>query len=255
MKKIIFNCVPPPFRTDLPAAAFSALKIWLSRNNIESSIVYWNLKLYNIQADFIRNYTGLLGISNDLSLYVNYFVYKSDDPLLYDSFRKTLQGTSSRFIGDNIDYYDDHIQHFSVRVDDLIDHTLSKINISEVTCWGFSMKLDGWIVSSIIANKIKKLSPNTVIIIGGINTKNNALAFLENFPQFDIAMWGEGEEPLHHLLKVINNNSHDYESVPNIAYRQSGVIVFSSNKNNKYTNLSELNLYPDYDEYFHQKKN
>jgi len=253
MKKIIFNCVPP-FRTDLPAAAFSVLKAWLAKYNINSSIIYWNLKLNNMQADFIRNYSGLLGISNDLSLYVSYLVHKSNNLFLYDSFKKILQAASPRFIGDNIGYYDDHIQRFSVKIDLLIENTLSKIDTTEVACWGFSMKLDGWIVSSIIAEKIKRIAPNIPIIIGGINTKKNAQAFLENFPQFDIAMWGEGEEPLRSLVKAICSNNNDYDSIPNIAYRRGNVVVFSKKTNNEFINLSESDFYPDYDDYFNEKK-
>lgn len=49
--------------------------------------------------------------------------------------------------------------------------------------------------------KIKEKSPSAVIVVGGIGTKEAAIAYLQNFAQFDIAMWGEGEIPLLHLTE------------------------------------------------------
>jgi hypothetical protein len=85
----------------------------------------------------------------------------------------------------------------------IIDATLAeKINLSDTLLCGFSMKMDSWLVSSIIAEKMKKIAPELPIIIVGINTKCTAQIFLKCFPQFDMAVRGEGEIA---LLQVTNN--------------------------------------------------
>lgn len=69
------------------------------------------------------------------------------------------------------------------------------------------------------ADKIKNAAPNISIVIGGINTRKNAEILLKNFPQFDIAMWGEGEISIIELARTIESQENNYQSIPNIAYR------------------------------------
>lgn len=80
---------------------------------------------------------------------------------------------------------------------------------------GFSMNLFQWIPASILAKEIKILYPNCKIAIGGIGNPNLAKAFLQNFPQFDFALWGEGEISLVKLAFNLDNPA----IVPHMAYR------------------------------------
>jgi radical SAM superfamily enzyme YgiQ (UPF0313 family) len=254
MKKVILNCVPP-FVTYRPSPPLSILKSWLTKYQFESSIIYWNLYFNNLQRDFVWNNPRVFDTSNDLALYVNYIICKSENINLYNGFQKMLEGFFPNNFNDNPRFYGEHMNTFTLKMDEMIDLTLSNIDIlTDTLLWGFSMKMDGWIVSSIIADKIKKIAPNIPILIGGINTKENAKVFLENFLQFDIAMWGEGEMPLVELVNTINSDRNDYINVNNIAYRNKGSIIFSKKRNNCFVNLSDDIIYPDYDDYFLQKK-
>lgn len=251
MKKIILNCVPP-FGTNIPSPPLSILKSWLTKYGINSSIIYWNLLLSKLQHDFVWNNPKIMDTSNNLALYINYIIFKSKKSVLQESFKQVLQGYSPQYCNDN--YYYNHMQKFAERMDEAIDIKLSKINIYDTLLWGFSIKMDGWIAASIIADKIKKIAPEIPIVIGGINTKKNAQVFLDNFSQFDIAVWGEGEEPLIQLAKTIESGEKDYSNTNNIAYRDKGSISFSQKRNKYFSDMSEDNIYPNYDDYFLQRK-
>jgi hypothetical protein len=77
MKKVVLNCVPP-FAVYRPSPPLSILKSWLPRSSFDSSIIYGNLLFNNIQKNFVWNNPKVLDTSNDLALYVNYIICKSE---------------------------------------------------------------------------------------------------------------------------------------------------------------------------------
>lgn len=253
-KRIIFNCVTP-FDTHLPSPALSILKSWLTKHRTSSSIVYWNLHFKKLHNDFVWNNPAILGNSHKLALPVNYIVNRADNNVLNESLKKILQGVSPRFIDDAPEFYDRHMQKYADKMDEIIDDILCRIDFSEVLCFGFSIKMDGWAMSSIIAKRIKIIAPDMLIIIGGVSTRKDAEAFLSSFLQFDIAMWGEGEGPLIELIETLKSDKRDFVNVSNIAYRDSdSSLVFSKKRNNHYLDLSTEDVFPDYDDYFVQKR-
>lgn len=253
MKNIILNCLPP-FGINIPSPALSILKSHLLKNNFSTSVIYWNLLFHKSQTDFVWNNPKVLeDISNELAIYVNYIISKMDNDILQDSFKQILRGYSPHYYNNDYEYYESHITRFINEIDNIIDTNISKINFDETLFCGFSIKMDGWIAASIIAEKIKNTAPNIPIIIGGINTKKNAEVMLKNFPQFDIAMWGEGEMSIIELARTIDNKENNYQSIPNIAYREHDNIKTSNNVKVSFSNLSEENLYPNYDDYFLQR--
>lgn len=146
------------------------------------------------------------------------------------------------------------MQSFVSKTDKLIEDILSDIDMSEILFFGFSIKMDGWLVSSIIAKKIKKIAPDIPIVVGGINTKKQAKAFLECFPVFDVAIWGEGEGPILQLAEEIDSGRRDYDNVSHALYRVNETIFHSQKPNNYFMNLSQSDVYPDYSDYFIPKK-
>lgn len=253
MKKIILNCVPP-FACNMPSPAMSILKSWLTKNGHDSSVIYWNMHLYKLQSDFVWNKPSTFETSSQLGLYVNYMLNKSKDSFLINCFKKIIQCSSPRYLTDDPLYYDMHMAKFADKMDDVIDTILSEIDFSETLMFGFSLKLDGWIFSSIVAEKVKKIAPEIPILVGGISTKEKAKSLLENFTQFDMAMWGEGEEPLVKVVEMLKKGKNNYSELINTAYRSQEGVLFSENKNNYYIDLSEQDMYPDYSDYFKQKK-
>lgn len=75
-KKVVLNCVPPT-ESFLPSPALSILKSWLAINNINSSVIYWNLHFLYLQNDFVWNNSNILGESNSYTLYTNYIICQS----------------------------------------------------------------------------------------------------------------------------------------------------------------------------------
>lgn len=251
MKNVILNCVTP-FATHLPSLALSILKSWLAEHEIASTIIYWNLHFLNLHNDFVLNDPDTFGNSHSLALLVNYIAMKDGSKTLKESFEMVQQGDHPRFIGNDVEYYEEHMRKFSEKMDEMIENILSSVNFSEICYFGFSAKMDTWLMSSIIAKKIKEKSPKTPIIIGGVANKKEAEAFLSSFSQFDIAIWGEGETPLLQLLNCIDKNQN-LEYVSNIAYRDPNFnIIFSKRHNKDFMDLSIKNFYPDYDDYFSQ---
>ena len=70
MKRIILNCVPP-FACNIPSPAISILKSWLTKKGYKSTVIYWNLRFYRLQGDFVWNKPSVLETSSQLGLYVN----------------------------------------------------------------------------------------------------------------------------------------------------------------------------------------
>ena len=238
----------------MPSPAMSILKSWLTKNGYDSSVIYWNMHLYKLQSDFVWNKPSTFETSSQLGLYVNYMLNKSKDSFLINCFKKIIQCSSPRYLTDDPLYYDMHMAKFADKMDDVIDTILSEIDFSETLMFGFSLKMDGWIFSSIVAEKVKKIAPEIPILVGGISTKEKAKSLLENFTQFDMAMWGEGEEPLVKVVEMLKEGKNNYSELINTAYRSQEGVLFSENKNNYYIDLSEQDMYPDYSDYFKQKK-
>lgn len=135
---------------------------------------------------------------------------------------------------------------------EIIDNLLLSIDFSEVICFGFSMKMDQWIFASIIAERIKEIDSSIPIVIGGINTKDSALTYLEKFHQFDYAIWGEGETPLLELMHFLERTqpTTTLQEVSNIAYKSDNKVLFSPKRNNQYLDMTDLLLFPDFSDFF-----
>ncbi|MHA1145184.1 MAG: cobalamin-dependent protein [Candidatus Helarchaeota archaeon] len=74
-----------------------------------------------------------------------------------------------------------------------------------------------------IAELIKKQRPDAKIIIGGYTATYYAREILENFPDIDAVIRGEGEVP---FLKYVSSlkNGKDFTDVPNLTYRKGDKI-------------------------------
>lgn len=117
-------------------------------------------------------------------------------------------------------FWDEHMHQYAQKFEELLNEIIDKYDFDNILYFGLEVNLYQWVCSSIIAEKIKEKSPSAVIVVGGIGTKEAAIAYLQNFAQFDIAMWGEGEIPLLHLTEKISDDKTDeLSSIGNIAYR------------------------------------
>ncbi len=252
MKKIILNCTTPLY-VDFPCAALSVLKTYLKKREYNVEVIYWNLIFYDLQNEFLWNNIKVINDENILLLYYNYVAVSKKNKYLYQNVKSVLKSLNPNHLS-NCHYYDDHMRLFAQKTEDMLENILSEYHPSDILYYGFTMKLDQWFVASIIADKIKTKRPNSIIVVGGINTKEAAVVYLENFNQFDFAMWGEGELPLLQLSEFIEHNRYDFFKIKHIAYRNESGIKCSTAHDNEYVDLSDSGLLPDYEDYFRWKK-
>ena len=88
--------------------------------------------------------------------------------------------------------------------------------------------------------------------MGGIGNKNTAVKFMENFNQFDFALWGEGENALFELVNKLEKGENSWNEIPNLVYREQGEIVLSENRRVNFADLSGRDVRPDYKDFFEQ---
>lgn len=70
------------------------------------------------------------------------------------------------------------------------------------------------------AANLRKVMPDTVIWAGGPEVSYDAAAFLQENPQFDGVMIGEGERTFHRILQYYVDNEGTLAEIPGIAYRK-----------------------------------
>jgi radical SAM superfamily enzyme YgiQ (UPF0313 family) len=75
-----------------------------------------------------------------------------------------------------------------------------------------------------IARRIKARAPEIKIIVGGPHISSMGVETLERFPEFDVAVNGEGERILVELLKAYESGS-PLSSVGGLLYRANGTIL------------------------------
>lgn len=252
--KIILNWMPPAM-IEAPSPSMSVLKQYLQNNEFEVEIIYWNLKFAELQSQFLwMNQPSFLGREQDsLMLFFNYLAINHNDKQAYNYVKAYLMALKPQYIGHQDDHFDIHMKYYANKVDLLLNDTIDKIVTSEVLYYGLSVNLYQWICSSIIAKKIKQKDKNGIIVIGGIGTKNAAIAYLENFNVFDYAIWGEGEIPLLILSNELSNLNLNETALINTAFRKEDLVTTYEKQKNEYIDLSSLIIRPDFSNYIELK--
>ena len=74
-----------------------------------------------------------------------------------------------------------------------------------------------------LSRRIKAARPEIKILVGGPHISSMGYETLERFPEFDVAVVGEGEVILSQLLRKLDNNQSPRD-VPNIIYREDGQV-------------------------------
>ena len=246
----------PPAMINMPSPSMSVLKKYLTENGYDVTIIYWNIKFLKLQQDFLWGNTSV-GLNNELLselIFYNYLAIKYKDNEAYAKVKAALLALKPNFI--TVDPYlcDKQMINYADKFEDFIKKEITNIDFSEVLFVGMSVNLYQWICSSIIAQKIKEISPNIPIIIGGIGTKDSAVSYLEEFKQFDIAIWGEGEYLLKQIADILadGTNYSLLQQLSHIAYRTDGRVVASQGKTFEYVDLDNTKYYPEFDDYIRQ---
>lgn len=152
-----------------------------------------------------------VGLANEFLselIFYNYLAIKYKDNEAYAKVKAALLALKPKFITVDLYLCDKQMINYADKFEDFIKKEITNIDFSEVLFVGMSVNLYQWICSSIIAQKIKEISPNIPIIIGGIGTKDSAVSYLEEFKQFDIAIWGEGEYLLKQIADILADGTN-----------------------------------------------
>jgi radical SAM superfamily enzyme YgiQ (UPF0313 family) len=138
-----------------------------------------------------------------------------------------------------------NISDLKKKIFDLVDSELKTLDINNVILFGFSAKFYQWIPGMILAKKLRINFPGIKIIIGGLNSQNEAVAVMEICPYFDFGIWGEGEYPLLELLNGLEHkDSNLFKSVPRLVYRADKGLESTTN-HSRYADFSDY-IFPDY---------
>ncbi len=78
-----------------------------------------------------------------------------------------------------------------------------------------------------LADSLKKVLPNSVIVCGGPEVSYDCRNFLEENSAFDIVLYGEGEKPFLYLTEYFLGK-RNIEDVSNAVYRKNGEIFENS---------------------------
>ncbi|ARK31528.1 B12-binding domain-containing radical SAM protein [Halalkalibacter krulwichiae] len=78
-----------------------------------------------------------------------------------------------------------------------------------------------------VINLLKKVLPNTKIILGGPEVSYDVKEWLTSLENVDFIVVGEGEETFKHLLEEINS-TEKYHMVFGLAYRKEGEVILTA---------------------------
>ena len=97
------------------------------------------------------------------------------------------------------------------------DEVVEQVIAEKPAFVGITLFTVGTWVASEIAQKIKARCPDIKIIVGGPHVSSMGAETIERFPEFDVAVVGEGEEIIVRLLKAYREGA-DLSTVPALIY-------------------------------------
>ncbi len=193
----------PPYRRDIPNPALGYLKGFLQSKGVPVQNVYWNLIL-DEEMQALQNFLG------------NYRLI----PTLYRTYLgplytiKKLCGVSSHTTLDALFSLCTTAQEREKITESVISKIDKTLHTMTDPIHGFTVKTHQWLLMHYIIQRLKKLNPETTIIVGGIINEEQGRTYMDVFDYIDYVVWGEGETPLYHLV-----TAQDVHHVPNILYR------------------------------------
>lgn len=254
-KNILLNWLPPALE-DSPSPSMSVLKKYLENNGYNVTVIYWNV----ILRDHIKAFMNLTfdTLSQDISKLIPFFANisinhndgDSLDRIIYYLINENPKLHSLGYDG----VKQNLIENLAI-FNKTIEFEIDKINIETYSAAGFSVQFSQWIASSTIIDIIKKRKGDLKIISGGFGTKDEAMAFMNNFNSYDFALWGEGEISLTLLSNYITKGDIILDNIPHLVFREEGKIKTSKAKGvfpeldecqhdiSDYFNLINSNLY------------
>lgn len=247
--RVILNWMLPAIPS-FPSPAMSVLKSQLKTKGIEVKVVYWNFHLLPI----VEHYWGRsIGDYDDhlvfyLSPIFAYIALEMEDHEaierqheFWNNQHKEQPKPANEFLS--------HIQNCASLLKQTVAEVIEQYDYEHCLFVGFYQKLFQMYGADVVARLIKQENPHTPIVLGGIDTKDEALAAMDNFPVYDYALWGEGEVTLMNLVDMLSGKIAN-EDVGNFVWRDEQELKVSR-PNRTFVQLDE-SVIPDYSDYFEQ---
>ncbi|MDR2057511.1 MAG: radical SAM protein [Dysgonamonadaceae bacterium] len=253
MNTLILNCLPP-VNIDWPSPPLSILKSFLTNNGYEGiKVFYWNIFLDNYNKDFLKIDHPINNDYINILFFLNYIAIQNNDKEAFDRVKYVYRSFAPQLINEDT-FFDQHLKQSALKLHELIVSELNNLDIHNCKLFGVSAKLFQLIPANVICELVKKLNPSTTILIGGIGTKDEALAIMRNFTFYDLAIWGEGEYSLCQLYQnVLDKKDENNKDIPFLIYREGESLKMSASREKKFFDLNS-SIVPDYSDFFVQNR-
>lgn len=246
---IILNWMLPAIPS-FPSPAMALLKSQLQAMGYEVKVVYWNFKLMPVVEHYWSRATE--DYEDHLIYYLSpifaYWAIELEDNnallLMREYWNKNNKGKEK-----SEGAFKAHILENVAMLKSTVGSVLREYHYNRCLFAGYYQKLFQMYGADIVSREQKRLYPNSTAVLGGIDTKDEALASMDNFPAFDYALWGEGEITLQNLALMLRGQMEKTD-VGNLAWRETEGIMLSK-PNNSFVALDE-SVIPDYGDYFEQ---
>lgn len=253
--ELIFHYLPPG-AVEQPSAAFSILKSFMESKGYKSTVNYWNILFQNIQKRILSEFDLTdSNIKNDSLLALSPFLYLlSNQHRDKQAQRKVLDFLKCAYpemIIRDKDFFGSYLENASSTFLTTFQSELRKLCKNPRIIHGFTARFDQWISATAISKIIKTISPSALIIIGGLDSKEEAVSVMKIADNFDFAIWGEGEHSFLSLCESLKKKNSDYSAVKNLVFRKNNKICCSGSSCHSDNVPFDLNsISPDYDDYF-----
>ena len=103
--------------------------------------------------------------------------------------------------------------------------------LRSISCdiFGFSSICSSYPLTLRLAQEVKRINPDTKIIIGGPQATVVDVATMVAFPCVDIIVRGEADETFSELLCLLGNGDSNWQNIPGITFRKGAQVVRNKN--------------------------
>ena len=247
---VILNWMLPAIPS-FPSPAMSLLKSQLQTVGYDVKVVYWNFKLMPVIEHYWSRTTE--DYEDHLIYYLSpifaYWAIELGDDNAIRLMKEYWNKNNKREEKKSEGAFKNHILENVSMLKSIISNVLQEYHYDRCLFAGYYQKLFQMYGADIVSREQKRLYPNSTAVLGGIDTKDEALASMDNFPAFDYALWGEGEITLQNLASMLKGQM-EKKDVGNLAWRSSEGTLLS--KPNRFFVTLDESVIPDYSDYFEQ---
>ncbi|MGG1678946.1 B12-binding domain-containing radical SAM protein [Neobacillus sp. NRS-1170] len=123
-----------------------------------------------------------------------------------------------------------HIQIKEYTIKDPIMNIVSDLYQQKPSVIGFSCYI--WNIEETlkVVNMLKKIDPSITIVLGGPEVTYDTIHWMENYPEIDFIVIGEGEQTFKQLLTELET-TQNLLNVHGVAYRENGQVKCTPQRN------------------------